>query len=74
LLTIGAGVLMAQHGPVLVSLTAAAAGPPHQQDPRPRSLRGGEHEFLGLRLQVKALEAVGRPSARILDEYPDNAV
>jgi len=35
---------------------------------------GGEHECFGLRLQLKALEAVDRPPAPVLDEDPDDAV
>ena len=71
LLTIGAGLLMVQYGPTARTLAPAGAGPPHQQHPCTRRLRGGEHECFGLRLKIKAFEAVGRPPAPVLDEDPD---
>ena len=73
LLKIGAGALVAQYGPAAGALAPAAAGPLHQKHPRPGRSRGREHQCFGLRLNIKAVEAVGRPPAPVLDEDPNQA-
>jgi hypothetical protein len=65
---------MVQYCPMALTLTTAGAGPSHQQHPRPRRLRCGEHECFGLRLETKPFEAIERPPAPVLDEDPDDAV
>src|SRR5919112_4108816 len=62
-LTIGARILMLQYCPMALTLTAARAGPSHQQHPRPRRFRGGEHECFDLTVEVKPFEAIERPPA-----------
>ncbi len=44
-----------------------------QEDAGLDRLGGGEHQGLDARFEVEAVEAVGGPAARVLDEDPDEA-
>lgn len=64
---------MAQDGPTAGTVAQAGAGPPHQKNPCTRCPRCGQDDGFDPGLQVKALEAVGRPPAPVLNEDPNHA-
>ncbi len=69
---------MAENGPIGRTMASAGTEPPgartpHKEDPCIRRLRGRDDQGLRPGVKIKALEAVGRPGARILYENPNQA-